>query len=170
MLKNHIKYRHYYTYLETSQVSHINGQNLHHVMIDQSLLRKMCEPPDSCSKTKHMVRLIKTLAGILATETVLTPRNHGTSIDGNDTAVCKLCGIAEETNLHTFMLCECTGNIELVKERKIWTRRMRRVVKDNLSTQMSTTQFEVMMGLWNVDDLGTCKVNEWVTDDRQSYM
>ncbi len=44
MLKNnHIKYRHHYTYLETSQAPHINGQNLH-IVIDQSLLRKMCKP------------------------------------------------------------------------------------------------------------------------------
>ena len=29
---------------------------------------------------------------------------------------------------------------------------------------MSTAQYEVMLGLWNVDELG--KINEWVTDDR----
>ena len=43
MLKNHIKHRHYYTYLEKTEASHIQGQNLHNV-IDQSLLRKMCKP------------------------------------------------------------------------------------------------------------------------------
>ena len=41
---------------------------------------------------------------------------------------------------------------------------MRKVVKDNLSKQMSTAQFEVMLGLWNVDELG--QMNQWVTDDR----
>ena len=112
-------------------------------MIDQSFLRKMWKPPTSCSKTTHMVRLIKTLAGILATETALSRRNHGTSINGNDVALYKLCEKAEETNLH--MLCECTGNTELVTERKVWIRRMRKVVKDNLSKQMSTAQFEVML-------------------------
>ena len=29
---------------------------------------------------------------------------------------------------------------------------------------MSKTQYEVMLGLWNVDELG--KINEWVTNDR----
>ena len=161
MLKNHIKYRHYYTYLETTEASHIQGQNLHNV-IDQSLLRKMCKPPASCSKITHMVRMIKTLAGILATETVLTRRNHGTSTNGNDAAICKLCEKAEETNLH--MLCDCTGNIELVTERKLWIQRMRKIVKDTLHKKMSPAQYEVLLGLWNVDELG--KINEWVTDDR----
>ena len=41
---------------------------------------------------------------------------------------------------------------------------MRKVIKDNLHKKMSTVQYEVMMGLWNVDALG--KVNQWVTDDR----
>ena len=41
---------------------------------------------------------------------------------------------------------------------------MRKVVKDNLYKQMSTAQYEVMLGLSNVDELG--KVNQWVTDDR----
>jgi hypothetical protein len=161
MLKNHIKYRHYCTYLETTEASHIKGQNLHNV-IDQSLLRKMCKPPASCSKITHMVRMIKTLAGILATETVLTRRNHGTSTNGNDAAICKLCEKAEETNLH--MLCDCTGNIELVTERKLWIQRMRKIVKDSLQKKMSPALYEVLLGLWNVDELG--KINEWVTDDR----
>ena len=73
-----------------------------------------------------MVRMTKTLAGILATETVLTRRNHGTATNGNDAAICKLCEKAEETNLH--MLCDCTGNTELVMERKIWIQRMRKIV------------------------------------------
>ena len=109
-----------------------------------------------------MVRLIKPLAGILATETVLTRRNHGTSANGNDMAICKLCEKAEETNLH--MLCDCTGNIELVTERKLWIRQMRKIVNDTLHKQMSKTQYEVMLGLWNVDELG--KINEWVADGR----
>ena len=29
---------------------------------------------------------------------------------------------------------------------------------------MSPAQYEVLLGLWNVDELG--KINEWVTDDR----
>jgi hypothetical protein len=105
--------------------------------------------------------MIKTLAGILATETVLTRRNHGTSTNGNDAAICKLCEKAEETNLH--MLCECTGNIELVTERKLWIQRMRKIVKDTLQKKMNPAQYEVLLGLWNVDELG--KINEWVTDD-----
>ena len=112
-----------------------------------------------------LVRLIKTLAGILATETVLTRRNHGTvgtSTNGKDAAICKLGEKAEETNLH--MLCDCTGNTELVTERKSWIRRMRKIVKDALRKQMSPAQYEVLLGLWNVDELG--KINEWVTDDR----
>ena len=129
MPKNHIKYRHYYTYLEKTEASHIQGQNLHNV-INHSPLRKMCEPPASCSQITHMVRMIKTLAGILATETVLTRRNHGTSTNGNDATICKLCEKAEETNLH--MLWACTGNIELVTERKLWIQRMRKIVKDSL--------------------------------------
>ena len=122
----------------------------------------MCKPPASCSKITHMVRMIKTLAGILATETVLTRRNHGTSTNGNDAAICKLCEKAEETNLH--MLCDCTGNTELVTERKLWIQRMRKIVKDTLHKKMSPAQYEVLLGLWNVDELG--KINEWVTDDR----
>ena len=51
-----------------------------------------------------MVRLIKTMAGILATETVLSRRNNGTSINGNAAAICKLCEKAEETNLHMLNL------------------------------------------------------------------
>jgi hypothetical protein len=76
--------------------------------------------------------MIKTfIAGIiLATETVLTRRNHGTSANGKDAAICKLCEKAEETNLH--MLCDCTGNTELVTERKLWTRTMRKIVKDTV--------------------------------------
>ena len=161
MLKTHINFRHYSKYLETSLAAHIKGQNLHEVM-DQSLIRKSWKPPDSCSKITHMVRLIKTLAGILATETVLTRRNHGTSLNGNATEVCKLCGLTEETNLH--MLCECTGNTELVTERRIWIQKMRKVIKENLSKHMSTAQLDAILGLWNVDKLG--KVNKWVTDDR----
>ena len=72
-----------------------------------------------------MVRMTKTLAGILATETALTRRNQGTETNGKGAAICKLCGIAEEKNLH--MLCECTGNTELVTERRSWIRKMRRV-------------------------------------------
>ena len=71
MLKCHIQFRHYGTYLETSQASHIRGQNLHQV-IDQSLLRKIWKPPMSFSRITHMVRMLKTLAGILSTETALT--------------------------------------------------------------------------------------------------
>jgi hypothetical protein len=108
MLRNHIKYRHYYTYLEKAEASHIQGHNLHNVT-DQSTLRKICKPLASCSKITHMVRMIKTLAGIqLATETVLTRRNHGTSANGNDAAICKLRENAEEANLH--MLCEAILN------------------------------------------------------------
>ena len=163
MLKQHIQSRHYHKYLETSQAKHIIGQNLHQV-IDQSLLRKIWKPPGSCSKTTHMVRLIKTLAGILATETVLTRRNHGTSINGKDSAVCKLCGLAEETNLH--MLCECTGNTELVTERRVWIRKMRSVIRETLSKHLSQVNLDVLLGLWNVDELG--KINEWVTDDLEA--
>jgi hypothetical protein len=161
MLKYHIQFLHYGKYMETTQASHIRGQNLHQV-IDQSLLRKIWKPPVSCNKITHMVRLIKSLAGIMATETVLTRRNHGTSINGKGTAICKLCGIAEETNLH--MLCECTGNTELVTERRLWIRKMRCVIRDNLSKHMNTAQLEALLSLWNVDELG--KINEWVSDDR----
>ena len=133
-MSTHIQFRHSGTYLETSQASHIRGQNLHQV-IDQSLLRKIWKPPVStvyrrCSKITHMVRMSKTLAGILATETALTRRNQGTEINGKGSAVCKLCGIADETNLH--LLCECTGNTEMVKERRSWIRKMRKVVKETL--------------------------------------
>jgi len=48
MLKTHIKQRHYYSYLEKTKASHIQGQNLHNV-IDYSLLRKMCKPPATCT-------------------------------------------------------------------------------------------------------------------------
>ena len=61
------------------------------------------------------------------------------------------------------MLCDCTGNIELVTERKLWIQRMRKIVKFSLHKQMSPAQYEVMLGLWKVDELG--KINEWVTDD-----
>ena len=161
MLKCHIQFRHYGTYLETSQASHIKGQNLHQV-IDHSLLRKIWKPPVSCSKITHMVRLIKSLAGILATETVLTRRNQGTETNGKGTAVCKLCGIADETNLH--MLCECTGNTELVTERRSWISKMRSVVKGTLVKYMNTIQLDVLLSLWNVDEMG--KINKWVSDDR----
>jgi hypothetical protein len=161
MLKTHIKQRHYYSYLEKTKASHIQGQNLHNV-IDQSLLRKMCKPPDTCSTITHMVRMLKTLAGILATETVLTRRNHGTSTNGNDAAICKLCEKAEETNMH--MLCECTGNTDLVMERRLWIQRMRKIIKDTLQKKMNPALYEVLLGLWNVDELG--KINEWVTDAR----
>ena len=134
MLKCHIQFRHYGTYLETSQASHIKGQNLHQV-IDHSLLRKLWKPPVSCSKITHMVRISKMLAGILATETALTRRNQGTETNGKGTAVCKLCGLAYETNLH--MLCECTGNTELVTERRIWISKMRKIVKGTLSNHMN---------------------------------
>jgi len=161
MLKYYIQFRHYGTYMETTKASHIRGQNLHQV-IDQSLLRKIWKPPVSCNKITHMVRLIKSLAGILATETVLTRRNHGTSTNGKGTAVCKLCGIADETNLH--MLCECTGNTELVTERRLWIRKMRCVIRDTLSKHMNQAQLDALLSLWNVDELG--KINEWVSDDR----
>jgi len=78
VLNCHIQFRHYSTYLEASQAPHIRGQKLHKV-IDQSLLTKTRKSPGSCSKITHVVRLIKTLAGILATETAPTRRNHGTS-------------------------------------------------------------------------------------------
>ena len=161
MLKCHIQFRHYGTYLETSQASHIKGQNLHQV-IDHSLLRKLWKPPVSCSKITHMVKLSKLLAGILATETVLTRRNQGTETNGKGTAVCKLCGLADETNLH--MLCECNGNTELVTERRIWISKMRKIVKDTLSNHMNSAQLAVLMSLWNVDELGN--ISQWVSDDR----
>ena len=118
----------------------------------------------SCNKITHLVILSKTLAGILATETVLTRRNQGTETNGKGTAVCKLCGIADETNLH--MLCECTGNRELVTERRSWIRKMRKVVKDTLSKHMNPALLDVLMSLWNVDELG--KINTWVSDDRRN--
>ena len=65
------------------------------------------------------------------------------------------CGIADETNLH--MLCECTGNTELVKERRSWISKMRKVVKGTLSKHMNPAQLDVPMSLWNVDELG--KIN-----------
>ena len=104
----------------------------------------------------------KTLAGILATETALTRRNQGTETNGKGTAVCKLCGLADETNLH--MLCECNGNTELVTERRIWISKMRKIVKGTLSNHMNPEQLAVLMSLWNVDELG--KINQWVSDDR----
>ena len=107
MLKSHIKFRQHSKYLETSQASHIIGQDLH-LQIDHSLLKKIWKPAASCSTITARVRGIKILASILATETVLTRRNRGTSINGLDMTICKLCGEAEETNLH--MLCECTGH------------------------------------------------------------
>ena len=60
------------------------------------------------------------------------------------------------------MRCECTGNRELVTERKAWIRSMRKIVKEHLEKYMSKTQYAVMMDLWNVDELG--KVNQWVSD------
>jgi len=62
------------------------------------------------------------------------------------------------------MLCECTGNTELVLERRIWIQRMRKIIKDTLNKKMRPALYEVLLGLWNVDDVG--KINEWVTDDR----
>ena len=41
---------------------------------------------------------------------------------------------------------------------------MRKIVKGTLHKNMSPAQYEVLLGLWNVDELG--KINEWVTDDR----
>ena len=41
---------------------------------------------------------------------------------------------------------------------------MRKIVKDTLHKKMSPAQYEVLLGLWNVDELG--KINEWVTDGR----
>ena len=41
---------------------------------------------------------------------------------------------------------------------------MRKIVKATLHNKMSPAQYEVLLGLWNVDELG--KINEWVTDDR----
>jgi hypothetical protein len=41
---------------------------------------------------------------------------------------------------------------------------MRKIVKDTLQKKMSPAQYEVLLGLWNVDELG--KITEWVTDDR----
>ena len=65
-------------------------------------------------------------------------------MEGNDkgTAVCKLCGIADETNLH--MLCECTGNTELVTERRIWIRKVRIVIRDTLSKHMNQAQLDAV--------------------------
>ena len=57
--------------------------------------------------------------------------------------------IAEETNLH--MLCECTGNIELVTEHRIWIQEMRSVIRDTLSKHMNQAQLDVLLSLWNVD-------------------
>jgi len=62
------------------------------------------------------------------------------------------------------MLCDCTGNTELVMERKLWIQRMRKIVQDTLHKKMSPALYEVLLGLWNVDELG--KINAWVTDDR----
>ena len=53
MLKCHIQFRHYGTSLETSQASHIKGQNLHQV-IDHSLLRKIWKPKESISQTPQV--------------------------------------------------------------------------------------------------------------------
>ena len=62
------------------------------------------------------------------------------------------------------MLCECTGNTELVTERRIWISKMRKVVKGTLSNYMNPAQLAVLMSLWNVDEMG--KINQWVSDDR----
>jgi len=102
------------------------------------------------------------MAGILATETVLTRRNKGTSINGLDMAICKVCGEAEETNLH--MLCECTGQIDLITERKVWISKMRTVIKTTLSKYMSKEQLKVFLELWSLD--GNGKLSGWITDER----
>ena len=144
MLKSHLKFRHHYKYLETSKASHITGQGLH-LLMDTSLLKKTWKPADSCSQTTARVRGIKILAGILATEAVLTRRNKGTSINGLDMAICKLCGAAEETNLH--MICECTGHIDLVTERKVWICKMRKVIRTNMTKHTSREQSTVFLEL-----------------------
>ena len=163
MLNDHVRFRHHYKYLETSQASHITGQNLHS-QIDQSLLRKIWKPPVTCSRLTHLVRWAKVLANMLATETVLTRRNQGTcsTTNGMDMALCKLCGIAEETNFH--MLCECTGDIDLVGERTKWIRQMRAVITKTLTKHMSKEQLKVLLDLWSLTDLG--KLSEWIDDDR----
>jgi hypothetical protein len=41
---------------------------------------------------------------------------------------------------------------------------MRKIIKDTLQKKMNPALYEVLLGLWNVDELG--KINEWVTDGR----
>ena len=63
---------------------------------------------------------MKVMGGILATETVLTRRGHGTAGPGGTaahrTAVCKLCGEAEQTGWH--MIAECTACPAVIACRK----------------------------------------------------
>ena len=43
---------------------------------------------------------------------------------------------------------------------------MRKVVKGTLYKHMNPSQLDVLMSLWNVDELG--KINNWVSDDRRN--
>ena len=43
---------------------------------------------------------------------------------------------------------------------------MRSVIRDTLSKHMNQAQLDVLLSLWNVDELG--KINEWVSDDRRN--
>ena len=64
-----------------------------------------------------------------------------------DMALSTLCGttVSEETNFH--MLCECTGDIDLVGERTKRSRQMRAAITKTLTKHMSKEQLKVLLDL-----------------------
>ena len=68
-----------------------------------------------------LIFVLKLMANLLPTEVVLVVRGHGTALLedegglGHTPSTCKLCGEADETNMHAIL--HCTGDLLQVQER-----------------------------------------------------
>ena len=97
----------------------------------------------------------KLLGNILATETVLAKRGHG-SPDQAEAATCKLCGAAAESSWH--MIAECTGCPQVMACREKMIGKVHAALAEHL-----TVNSEVLLALqemWKVD--GDGRLRSWL--------
>ena len=116
--------------------------------VDWTLLQRVVDS----AKKEGLTTLVwwtKLLGNILATETVLTKRSHGTPA-AVGAATCKLCGKADETSWH--MIAECVGCPQVIACREKMVEGVQAALRAGLPAGS-----DVMLALremWKVDGEG----------------
>jgi len=100
----------------------------------------------------------KLLANVLATESVLAKRGHGTTADG-DAATCKLCGAAAESSWH--MIADCVGCPKVIACREKMVKRVHAALGEHFAAD--TDAMLALKEMWKVDGEG--KLRSWMAVD-----